>query len=342
MPRTAHLALLALLLAVPIAPAAAQDGNTITVQTENDRYVVPSSDRHYTNGFKLSWLSREQEQLPRTLVRISDLPSLYVNTGNAPIKRRVGVAVGHSIFTPEETDERDLLRDDRPYAGWAYLEFTLHAVHGDVVGGPSRQDTLGLEVGVVGPAAYGQWVQNTWHDIIGVGRSKGWDNQLENEPGLNLIFERRWRTDTLAEVRPLGLSLDLIPHTATSVGNVLTAFGAGATLRIGQKLQEDFGPPRIRPSLPGSESFAGDGGFGWYLFGGAEARLVAHNIFLDGNSFRDGPSVDRNLLVGDFQFGLALTYDDWRLTYTHVVRTEEFEGQPQPDRFGAVTLSVRF
>lgn len=342
MRRLASRTVLSLLLAVPLAPAAAEDGETLTVQTENDRYVWPSSDRHYTNGFKLSWLSREKDDLPQILEAISDLPSIYVPRGTAPIRRRVGVAIGHSIFTPENTDAREPVRDDRPYAGWAYLAFTLHAVHADASGGPARQDTLGFEAGVVGPAAGGEPVQNLWHDIIGASRSKGWDNQLKNEPGFNLNFERRWRTDALAEVKPLGLSLDLIPHTSASAGNVLTYFGTGATVRIGQQLQEDFGPPRIRPSLPGYEGFGGGNGFGWYLFGGAEGRFVLQNIFLDGNSFRDSPSVSRNKFVADVQFGLALVYDNWRLTYTHVIRTEEFRDQPRPDRFGAVSVSVRF
>lgn len=337
-----RLALPVLILAMSAPARAADDGDTITLQTENDRYVLPSTDRHYTNGLKLSWLSRKQDDLPALLNRISNLPSLFVESGSKPLTRRVGVAIGHSIFTPEDTRSRAFVDDDRPYAGWAYVAFSLQAVHGDDRGGLARQDTLGLELGVVGRAAGGEPVQNTWHDIIGADRSKGWDNQLENEPGVNLLFERKWRTDALAEFKPLGLSLDLIPHYSMSLGNVLTAFGAGATIRIGQELQEDFGPPRIRPSLPGSEGFRAGGGFGWYVFAGAEGRAVARNVFLDGNTFRGSHSVTKNPLVGDFQFGLAVVYRKVRVTYTHVVRTKEFDGQPRPDRFGAISLSVRF
>lgn len=330
-----------LFLAAALPARAGEDGDTLTIQTENDRYVLPSADRHYTNGLKLSWLSREVD-LPASVTRFTDWPSLFVRTGSAPIGRRVGIALGHSIFTPENTQSRPLVRDDRPYAGWAYVELSFHAVHADDQGGPARQDTLALQLGVAGPAAGGEPVQNNWHDVIGAERAKGWNNQLRNEPGANLVFERRWRTDALAEFKPLGLSLDVVPHYGMSIGNVLTAFGAGATLRIGHDLLSDFGPPRIRPSLPGSEGFRRGRGFGWYFFAGAEGRAVARNIFLDGNSFRDGPSVDRKVLVGDFQAGLAFVFENVRLTYTHVFRTKEFDGQPQGDRFGALSLSVRF
>ena len=116
----------------------------------------------------------------------------------------------------------------------------------------------------------------------------------------------------------------------------------GATVRLGQGLNSDFGPPRVRPGLPGSVEFRSDQGFAWYLFAGAEGQLVAHNIFLDGNTFRDSHSVDRKPLVGDLQAGLALIYESWRLTFTHVARTTEFEERKGTDHFGAITLSVRF
>src|SRR5690606_30937471 len=120
--------------------------------------------------------------------------------------------------------------------------------------------------------------------------------------------------------------------------------------RIGQELDSDFGPPRIRPGLPGSEAFrpdgprirpglpgseafTPDGGFAWYLFAGAEGQVVLRNIFLDGNTFQDSHSVDRRVLVGDLQAGFALIYESWRLTYTHVLRTPEFEEQKRRRSF---------
>jgi len=123
---------------------------------------------------------------------------------------------------------------------------------------------------------------------------------------------------------------------------VFTYANAGMMLRLGQRLPLDYGPPRIQPSLPGSGFFVPQDGFGWYLFAGVEGRAVARNIFLDGNTFRDSRSVDKEPLVGDLQFGIALTWRNVRLSYTHVLRTREFETQDEADNFGAFSLSVRF
>jgi hypothetical protein len=78
------------------------------------------------------------------------------------------------------------------------------------------------------------------------------------------------------------------------------------------------------------------------LFAGGEARAVARNLFLDGNSFQNSLSVNRKPAVGEVQFGLEIGWDRYRLAVTQVFRSKSFEGQDSPDAFGSVTLSVQF
>jgi hypothetical protein len=96
----------------------------------------------------------------------------------------------------------------------------------------------------------------------------------------------------------------------------------------------------VRPSLAGVEHFAG-GPLSWSLFAGVQGRAVAHNILLDGNTFTDSASVERSPFVADFQTGFAVSAGDWRLAYTFVWRTEEFESQGGRQDFGALALSWR-
>jgi hypothetical protein len=72
-----------------------------------------------------------------------------------------------------------------------------------------------------------------------------------------------------------------------------------------------------------------------------DGRAVARNIFLDGNTFTDSHSIDKEGLVGEMRFGLAVLLGRYRLTYARVNRSEEFEGQAS-NRFGSLTLSVAF
>lgn len=336
--RRVLMAIPALLLGLPAFALAAdnRESGIVTLQVEND--VVVGTDRNYTNGLRLSYLSPEVAPDHWSWKVARKLP-IY-----APgQKLRFSTAIGQSIFTPEDTEATQLILDDRPYAAWAYGGFgvLLYDDKRDAAGRPlgtGQMQSLVLELGVVGPWAMGEEVQNNFHTLIGAERSKGWSHQLENEPGAMLTYESKWRRFLFYGARQ-GLGLEVMPHVGGAVGNVMTYGALGASLRLGAGLPEDFGPPRIRPSLPGSGYFRGSDGFSWYLFAGAEGRYVLRNIFLDGNSYRDSHSIDKNPLVGDLQAGVAITYDGLRLSYTQVYRSPEIDGQ-SGDRFGSVALSL--
>ena len=308
---------------------------TYTAQFENDR--VAATDRHYTTGMRINWVSDQTTDSPLWAKNLLDsiYPLADLRAG------RVGLALGHNIFTPEDTATRELAVDDRPYAGWLYGGISVHAETTRVFAGRKLDtlDTVELDIGVVGPLALAEEVQNNFHELINVSRSNGWHHQLENEPAVLFIAERRWRPGAL-DVGPV--AVDIIPHIGVGLGNVMTLANAGATVRIGQDLDVDYGPPHVRPTLSGLAALAGGTDFAWYVFAGAEGRYVAHNIFLDGNTFSDSHSVDRIPFVADIQTGAAIVIHDIRFAFTHVFRTREFEGQRRADRYGAVSLSARF
>jgi lipid A 3-O-deacylase len=305
-----------------------KDGKAIiSVVVEND--IFAHTDQNYTNGLRLSWLSSE-EATPQWVQSASN--NLFPFIGNG--RKRIGISLGQSIYTPEDLKRRDLIRDDRPYAGWLYTSIGVVSDTG------SRLDNVMLSVGVVGPYSLAERTQTFVHRVIDSQKPLGWDNQIETEPGVVLTMERKWRR--LYEYSPFGAGFDITPHAGFNLGNVNTDASLGATVRLGYDLPADYGPPRIRPSLPGSDFFVPTRTLGGYLFAGVEARAVARNIFLDGNTFSDSASIDKRLLVGGLQAGVALTYQTTRLSYTHVYRTKEFKGQQSPSQFGAITLSYRF
>lgn len=301
---------------------------TLNLVIENDRVV--DTDRHYTHGTRLSWVSPSGD-IPAWATWAMDALPFFEESTN----RRVGYAGGQLIFTPENIAQKALIKEDRPYAGWLYGAVSLHGEKGN------RRDGLELALGIVGPGSGGEQIQKLVHETIRTTRPNGWGNQLSNEPGVALTYERQWRI-ALIDFGFQEFAIDAIPTAGATIGNIWTFGSAGITARIGQNLPKDFGPPRIRPSLPGSDSFVPAHRWGWYLFAGAEGRYVVRNIFLDGNTFSASHAVKKVRWVGDFQGGIALVFDATRVTYTQVFRTREFKGQPHTDHFGAVSLSWRF
>ncbi len=323
------------MVCVVLAGTVAHAG-TWTVNVENDR--IANTDRHYTNGARLAWVSDVEEgtELPEVRDILQMLYPLADVRGG-----RLGLELGHNMYTPSDTEARNLITNDRPYAGWLYASGSLYAEAGKGIGDRFIEtlDKMAVEFGVVGPAALGKQVQNEYHKLIGVETSKGWSNQIKNEPGINIIGERKWRHKAL---RYSGLEFDAVPHVGASLGNVYTHINTGVIFRIGQELYIDYGPPLIRPSMSGFGAINPAERLAWYAFAGVDGRWVARNIFLDGNTFRDSHSVDKKPLVGDFVAGVAVTYKKVRIAFTHVMRTKEFDAQTKPDRFGALSLSLQF
>ena len=327
--RLSAIVALALLLGSASARAdTEEDPGIVTLQVENDK--VANTDRNYTSGLRAAWLSGET----RDEHWVRDLAEHFPLINNTD-RIRYGFSIGQSIFTPQNTESRELVENDRPYAGWLYGGVSMISYDKE----KRNLQTLALDLGVVGPAALGRQTQNRFHEIIDVDKAKGWDNQLENEPGVLLTYQRSRRVVYLESDEYERLGFDIMPHVGGALGNVMTYGAAGGSVRLGFDLLDDFGPPRIRPSLPGADFFNTQRGWSGYLFAGSEARLVARNIFLDGNTFRDSHSIDKRTFVYDIQAGVAISHGPLRFSYTHVYRSSEIQNLERGDRFGSVALS---
>ena len=265
--------------------------------------------------------------------------SLPIFGGGTCARKYDWTVLGQSLFTPKNLQAITPTNKDRPYGAWLYTGLNLlqEKDHQDFTT-LQNFEVLG---GVVGPFALGNLTQNDFHQFIGVQPARGWQNQLHNEPGISLSAEQKWR---FAE--PLGgnFAVDAIPEAGATVGNIFTYGEVGGLVRIGQNLGADYGPNQIRPSLSGTSWFNAEklnGKMGWYLFAGTQGRVVGRNIFLDGNSFENSPSVDKKPLVADFIAGASVLWTTAiRMDFTVTDRTKEFYGQQgDNDRFGGIDLA---
>ncbi|MFM9843290.1 MAG: lipid A deacylase LpxR family protein [Dongiaceae bacterium] len=334
-----RLALWGAALLIAAAPAAlrADDGRRLSVIEENDSLFF-DSDKHYTQGLRLGFLGpdvKPDSGWNRPFDILGGVLPVF-QMGGAERSRRYALSFGQSFFTPSVISADPPDPHDRPYAGWLYLGASLLQDTGR-----RTLEHLELQLGVVGPAALGKQVQRQWHELADATEPLGWESQLENEPGVVLSYERKWRLYLAGD----GASgIDLIPELGGSLGNVFTYGEAGVMLRFGRNLEADYGPARIRPALSGTDYFSSDymvGNFGVYGFVGVQGRAVGRNIFLDGNTFRSGPSVDKEPLVADLQGGVSLFWRNGaRLDASVMYRTDEFEGQDGGDAIGIVSFGA--
>jgi lipid A 3-O-deacylase len=310
----------------------------VSLVVENDS-LSSGADRNYTSGVELGYVSPNNRCIPPAF---NDTARPFTQFFSKADPAFWGVAIGQSIFTPEDTQAATAPPDQHPYAGWLYLQFAVAAETKRSNAHPiGYLDTYELQLGVVGPWALGEQAQDSIHKLLGAPGARGWDSQLHNELAFALSFDRRWRWG--AHPMPLvsALNYDVTPTLGFTLGTLRDEARAGVILRVGNELNSDYGPPRVRPSLAGVEQFY-DEPFSWSLFAGVEGRAVARDLFLDGNTFADSARVAREAYVADFQGGFSFSSGAWRMTYTYVWRTDEFKTQTHRQDFGSLSLSRRF
>lgn len=302
----------------------------ITITDENDLFGS-GTDQHYTNGFRATLFNTKTEAPGVAKALDKFVPGFSLNDNTA-----VYYSIGQNMYAPKDLTRATPDPADRPYAAFLYGSAGFANITDDHI------DNLEVSLGIVGPAALGEQVQKAVHKITDSPEPQGWDSQLKNEPGLVLSWERRWPEAGELDTGPLLLRAS--PYGGLTLGNVYTYASTGITFQlVPSQYKWQSQPLRVRPAIPGSGYFSvPKGQFAWSLFGGVEGRAMGRNIFLDGNTFTDSPSVDKKYFVGDANAGLALTYGNKQLSYTINWRSPEFHGQEDPDVFGAISFGYRF
>lgn len=313
--------------AAPPAPKPPDAHWVVSAQFDNDLFM--RADGHYTHGTRLALLP---PAAPRSESFVRGLFSLVPDVGAGAQSARVGYVLGQSIFTPKDTKRSDPISDDRPYAGWLYVGFTA------TVRSEQRLDTFEFSLGVVGPSALAKQTQGEVHRHLGISSPQGWANQLHDEAALLALYDRKQKL--FAAKADHGLSGELIGNYGFALGNVYTLADAGMSARVGVNMLDDFGPPRIEPSLAGYDAF--DAGLGAYVFIAGNVAFVARNIFLDGNTFRSSQHVTKEPWVMEATGGVVLRLGSVRLSYSQTFHSREFKDQRNTDRYGSIGTSVQF
>lgn len=339
------LAIVVMILSFSFSDSAVADSRWLTTSFYLDNDLFSGQDDGYTNGIRISAVSPDvrdfetDKLLPPWLRKVNKGLNLF-RKEDVDLTQRMVFTLGQQMYTPDEIyiDRNDLVIEDRPYAGWLYLGF------GYQLSNAKRLDISVLNIGVVGPSSRAGDAQDTVHDFRGFDKFQGWDNQLRDEFGVQWLYTRKNKHRPPA--RESGLGYDVVSQWGWSLGNVATHLEAGAEVRWGWNLPHDFGTSSAGPggdnSSPDSrdDSRVSEKWFGGiHTFIALNGRWVIHDISLDGNTFSDSHSVDKEPLVGIAAAGVAMSVYRFKLSFTRQYLTKQFKGQGGSSSFGSVSLS---
>ena len=340
-----------------ITPLSAGDTfESFQVQLENDSigFHPNRSDQHYTQGLRLSWFYKPNRQ-PELFNTVGNKLSEYFKT-RADIAS-YGFAIGQNFFTPNDISEEELNLNDRPYAGILYGSalFYMPKYSADERFELSSHQT-DFTLGVIGPSSLSKRVQIEWHEIVNATDPRGWDNQLEDEPVFNINYQYRKKvtSDRQKQKESNQLAWDINPHAGFSLGTITTGLHAGVAFRFGENLKylgggliKFTGVKLVKPRTNGAAAVAvppaeNSDNNGWNVALSLTGHAVFHNIFLDGNVFRDSiHSVDNETFVYDsrISFNIRNTkllfweIGDYEVGLDMVRRSKEFEGQTPDSQY---------
>lgn len=313
-----------LVLLVGHPPTAKARGKSLSITIEND--ILTGMDQYYTAGNSITWYGERRRR-----IGIADRVVAYLPGFPQGGDRRLAVGIGHKLFTPKDIKDKNPPPDDHPYAGWAYLSSSLIVEKG------WRLSIADISVGAVGPSASGSKIQKRVHlRFTGADKPRGWEHQLHDELGMVGRYTDRYRARlNFASGWGPNWNLDIIPGWSLWAGNVYTAAESEIILRLGRGLPDDYGGPIFHP-VTNAESFFSPRRGGWYLYARLVRRLVERNIFLDGNTFEDSRSTEKERYVNQLYAGVAFHNEDMQLSATYSLPEYRFVAQQEDDSFVAL------
>lgn len=182
----------------------------ISFVNDNDLYSSLNRDRYYTNGMFVTYR--------------------YLSTKkNDSLEKKIFEwQIGHKMYTAYKPVVKTVNLHDRPFASYLYTGFGVKKVYKN-----NKILNTFVQLGLIGPNAYGKELQDFIHNIYGFEEAIGWKYQIKNAFGLNFGLEY---TSFLTKNQSNTFYISWV--NTGNIGTVFTNINTGFNIRFGlQTLQ---------------------------------------------------------------------------------------------------------
>jgi lipid A 3-O-deacylase len=269
----------------------------ISFITDNDLYVSKVKDRYYTSGIFLNY-----RYLSKTKRKNQE-------------KKVFEWQIGHKIFTPFKSVVRSINQHDRPFASYLYGSFGVDRIY--------KNNTIvntTLQVGVVGPGAFGQEIQDFIHNIYGFDQAIGWKYQIKNAFGLNFNIDYNQFL-----VKDASNHYDITWVNSAKIGTVNTNISSGFYARLGLKpLAKIINSIAFKTNLNNeNNNFKREIESFFYIK--SFARYALYDATIQGSFLNTSSEVTKKLipLVFNLELGLKFTTNRFHFGYVYTYTTNK-------------------
>lgn len=281
----------------------------IGLKTDNDLYTSSRYDMYYTNGLELYY---------RFVAKNSNI---------TVAKRITELKLGQYIYTPRYIDSPNKALVDRPYAGYLFGEFGKNVYY-------KSQSVLKIDVqlGFVGPNAFGEEVQTSLHSLVGYKKVLGWENQIHNTVAIqsHLLYSKKLFNSMISD------AIDFHWRSEANLGTVLTGASTGFVSRIGIKKLVPINDSNLYGAAAGSNKSE------FYFYIAPSINYQLHDATIQGSLFNDNSPITFRLVPFRFngEAGFKYRKNKLNLSYVFMYRGKELYSKTISGYFyGAIGVS---
>ncbi|WP_294345898.1 lipid A deacylase LpxR family protein [Sphingobacterium sp.] len=288
----------------------------LSIQNDNDVYLLVGQDRYYTNGINVNY-------------RVAIQPRSDVETSNTVLDFEIGQRIYNGISIVDY--RRQNRTYDRPFAGYLYLSAgaTRFLKADQVV-------ELKVEFGQIGSRSYGEEAQKFIHHLFGLYEATGWETELRNAFGVDM------QAKYLKGIYRNGLqSFDLGVMGRGVLGMNNTNIEAGIPIRAG-KLKSYHASTFTRGHLTQARS---NNEKEWYFVYQPSLTRVFYNSTIQGGLGKDDPigelyQIEPWMLTHRVGFN----WSDHKVNYgiNYIFNSKELKSVFHRHQYGQLFFAYRF
>lgn len=285
---------------------------------DNDFFVSTFHDKYYTNGMFFTYrhlTSRENKQLEKEIYQWQ---------------------LGHLMFTPFKSTIESFSQHDRPFAAYLYVGFEQNKIYK-----AHKIVKWEVQLGVIGPAALGQNLQNFIHDIYGFQRPVGWKYQIKNALGINLGGSYLKRL----MVNESNL-MDFSFISNLRLGTVFTDLSTGFMGRIGFNRLQDLSNSIAFNTHLNNNSTSGTRALESMLYYKGILTYALYDATIEGSFLNTSSPItyDINPFRFDLELGLLFTINRMHLGYAYHFYSDKLKNLrfPNGNSYGTIKIGYLF
>lgn len=282
----------------------AQRPSEIGLVTDNDLYTSWENDQYYTNGLELYYRYLGNHKNEKVAKRITEF------------------RLGQYIYNPQSASAADINVNDRPFAGYLFADagITKFYFNEDVL-------KINFQIGVVGPEAQGEQVQEGLHNLLGYKKVQGWQYQIKTALGLqaNFFYSKKIFSGLFRE------KVDFHAWGDINAGTIWMAGSLGITGRVSLK---GLLMPMYDSALHGAALFREKEKYRQselFLFFSPSVNYQEYDATIQGNRFKDPEQNPVTFPILPWRFngemGVKWRKQNWNFSYSVNYRGKELSNR---------------